>query len=181
MTTVNILACHACSKNLRSNLLKCYDSLESEHFAVSIVLCNKFLCLKHIYNIYIYIFIYLYIYIFIYIYLYLYIYSLINTSRWLLSKLKITFIYSWYLLTSCVSPWTVCCGLHNLHGCILTRRARRTGHALSMPESEKYVEFWRGNLKERTKSEDQSVNGTLLLMWSRLCWHWMDWSGWRWT
>jgi len=39
-----------------------------------------------------------------------------------------------------------------------------------------FTEFWRGNLKERTKSEDQGVIGTLVLMWSRLCWHWLDWS-----
>jgi hypothetical protein len=48
--------------------------------------------------------------------------------------LKITFMYSWDLLTSFVSPWKVCYGLHNFHGSILTRRARCTGHALSMPE-----------------------------------------------
>ena len=47
--------------------------------------------------------------------------------------LKITFIYSWDLLTSFVSPCTVCYVLHNFHGSILTRRARCTGHASSVP------------------------------------------------
>jgi hypothetical protein len=48
--------------------------------------------------------------------------------------LKITFMYSWDLLTSFVSPWKACYGLHNFHGSILTRRARCAVHALSMPE-----------------------------------------------
>jgi len=48
--------------------------------------------------------------------------------------LNITFIYSWALLTSFVLRWAVCYGLRNFHGSILTRRARCTGHALSMPE-----------------------------------------------
>ena len=56
MTTVNILACQARSinlyTNLRSKLLKCYDTFESKHVAVSIILCNKLLCLTETYILY---------------------------------------------------------------------------------------------------------------------------------
>jgi len=56
MTTVNILACQAHSinlyTNLRSKLLKFYDTSESKHVAVSIILCNKLLCLTETYILY---------------------------------------------------------------------------------------------------------------------------------
>jgi hypothetical protein len=48
-------------------------------------------------------------------------------------SLKITFIYSWDLLTSFVSAWTIYYGLREFHGSILKGRARCTGHVLSMP------------------------------------------------
>jgi hypothetical protein len=47
--------------------------------------------------------------------------------------LKITFIYSWNLLTSFVSLWTVRYGLHNSLGSILARRTGCVSHSLSMP------------------------------------------------
>jgi hypothetical protein len=38
------------------------------------------------------------------------------------------------------------------------------GPSFKYAEDEKYVQtFWRGNMKERTKSEDQVINGTLVL------------------
>jgi len=56
MTTVDKSTCQARSTNLymnlRSKLLKCYDTLESKHVAVSIILCNKLLCLNETYNLY---------------------------------------------------------------------------------------------------------------------------------